>query len=132
MWYYVGRHMGDRFARRMVKGKIQERLERLSGPFAKHGPMVLFFSKFVYGTRMAAQILAGLQKMPIRKYLSINMLGIVTLTTFIAVLAYSIDETVENITDFIHSVEIAFLIFIVALVLMQLALGAYFKKLWSR
>ncbi len=131
-WYYVGRHMGDRFARRMVKGKIQERLERLSGPFAKHGSMVLFFSKFVYGTRIAVQILAGLQKMSLRKYFSINMLGIFTISTFIAVLAYSIDETIENITDFIHNVEVAFLIFIVALVLVQLALGTYFKKLWSR
>ncbi len=124
--------MGDRFARRMVKGKIQERLERLSGPFAKHGAMVLFFSKFVYGTRTAVQILAGLQKMPIRKYFSINILGIATLTTFMAVLAYSIDETVENITDLIHNVEIAFLVFVVVLVLTQLSLGAYFKKIWSR
>lgn len=132
MWYYIGMHMGERFARRMVKGKIQQRLEKLSGPFARHGAMVLFFSKFVYGARTAAQILAGLQKMPIRKYLAVNILGIATLTVFIAVLAFSIDETVENLTDLLHNVEVAFLIFIVVLVLAQLAIGAYLKRLWSR
>jgi membrane protein DedA with SNARE-associated domain len=132
VWYYVGLHMGERFARRMVKGKVQKRLEKLSGPFAKHREMVLFFSKFVYGARTAAQILAGLQKMPFRRYLTINILGVTVLTLFIAVLAYSIEETVENLTTIIHNVEIAFLIFVVVLVLAQLTLGAYFKKLWSR
>jgi membrane protein DedA with SNARE-associated domain len=132
VWYYVGLHMSERFARRMVKGKVQQRLEKLSGPFAKHGAMVLFFSKFVYGARTAAQILAGLQKMQFRRYMVINILGVTVLTLFIAALAYSIDETVENLTDLLHNVEVAFLIFVIVLVLAQLLIGAYFKKLWSR
>lgn len=129
-WYYVGAHMKNRFAKKIVAGRVERNLEKLSGAFAGHNGKVLYFSKFVYGTRTAAQILAGLQLMPIRKYISVNFLGIFSLLASIVILAYSIDATVERVGGVVHDVEVAFLIFIIVLAIAHLAFGNYFKKKW--
>ena len=131
-WYYVGAHMKNRFARKVVVGRLQGSLEKLSGAFAKRAGLVLYLSKFVYGTRTSAQVLSGLQAMPLRRYVCINFLGILSLTLFIVILAYSIDATVGSIGTIVHDVQVAFLIFLVVLALAHVAFGAYFKKIWSR
>lgn len=129
-WYYIGAHIKNRFARKIVSGRLQKNIEKLSGVFARRGETVLFISKFVYGTRTATQILAGLQPMRFRKYISINFLGIFSLLMFLVALAYSIDATVENIRVIMDGVKIAFLIFIIILALIYFSLGTYFKKIW--
>lgn len=129
-WYYVGAHMKNRFAKKIVVGRIQRAIEKLSGAYARQGSKVLFFSKFVYGTRTAAQILSGLQMMPLRKYLTINFLGIFSLLISMVILAYSIDATVGSVGSIVHNVEVAFLIFVILLVSVHFVFGSYFKKIW--
>lgn len=131
-WYYVGAHINQRFAKKLVAGRIQRGLEKLSAAFSRHSGRVLYLSKFVYGTRTTAQVLAGLNLMPLRKYISINFMGVFSLLAFIVILAYSIGATVENMESIVHTVEIGFLIFVVLIVIAHLIFGSYFKKLWSR
>ncbi|MEK7607478.1 MAG: hypothetical protein AAB484_00935 [Patescibacteria group bacterium] len=131
-WYYVGAHMKNRFAKKIVVGRIQRAIEKLSEAYARQGGRVLYFSKFVYGTRTAAQILSGLQLMLLRKYLVVNFLGIFSLLISMVILAYSIDATVESIGSIVHDVQITFFIFVVLLVSAHLAFGAHFKKIWFR
>jgi membrane protein DedA with SNARE-associated domain len=131
-WYWVGLHMGNKFSKRMVKGRVQEKIEKLAVPFERHGARILLLSKFVYGTRTAVQILAGLKKMKLREYLAVNLFGITIITLFIVFLAYSIGFTIESLTELLHGVEVAFLILVVVLALAQAVFGAYIKKLWLR
>ncbi|MBI5134477.1 MAG: VTT domain-containing protein [Candidatus Taylorbacteria bacterium] len=131
-WYYVGLHMKDRFYGRLVNARVKKGADMLSGAFMKRSSVVLYFSKFVYGVRVAAQILAGSQRMPLRRYLSVNFLGILSLTVFIALLAYSIEFSLSNLTDLVHGLEVAFLVFVAFLVAAHLILGALFKRTWSQ
>jgi membrane protein DedA with SNARE-associated domain len=131
-WYSVGSHIKNRFAKRLVTGRVQKGLEKLSGAFSKRSGLVLYLSKFVYGTRTAAQVLSGLQGMSFRRYFGINFLGIFSLLMFIIILAYSIDATVEGIGGIIHTLETGFLIFVVVLITVQFLFGRYIKKIWSR
>ncbi len=124
--------MKNRFARKIVAGRLQAGLEKLSGAFSKRAAGILFFSKFVYGTRTAAQVLAGLQAMKLRKYLAVNILGVFSLLMLTIVLAYSIGATVASVSSIVHNVEVTFLIFVVVIILMHLVFGSYIKKTWSR
>ena len=130
VWYYAGLHIKEKFGERMMNGRLRRGLERLTGAFSRHGTTVLFFSKFVYGTRTAAQVLSGMHHMRLRTYIGINFLGTLSLFAFIAALAYSVDATVEKLQGIAHSVEAAFLAFVIVLLLAHLILAIIFKKTW--
>ena len=131
-WYYIGTNIKEKFAERLVAGRVWRALEKLSSAFSRHGGKVLYLSKFVYGTRTAAQVLAGLQAMPVRRYIAINSLGIMSLLAFIIILAYSVEMTVANVQRIVHDVEVTFFSFVAVVVLGHLVVGAYVKKIWSQ
>ena len=131
-WYYVGAHMKERFAKKIVTSRLQKTVEKLSLIFARQSNSILYFSKFVYGTRTAVQILSGLQPMPFRKYITINFLGVFSLLMFIITLAYSVNLTVENIHGIVRDLQVSFLIFIIILISTHIAISTYFKKIWSQ
>jgi len=132
VWYFIGSHMKNRFARRVVSGRLEKSLEKLDIAFTKRGALVLYLSKFVYGTRTAAQVLSGLHQMQLRKYVVVNFLGIFSLVSLISLIAYSIDATIERLTDIAHALEVAFLVFVCIVVLLHLVFGKYLKDIWSR
>ncbi len=129
-WHYVGAHMKNYFARKIVPGRIQKTIEKFSFVFTYRSDAVLYFSKFIYGTRTAIQILSGLHAMPFRKYVTINFLGTFSLFLFFAILEYSIDTTVENIQGIVNDIQVGFFIFIIILVVFYLFASYYFKKIW--
>lgn len=129
-WYYIGVHMQDRYVSNIVNERVKNIMAKLSVVFNKRGPLILYLSKFVYGTRIAAQVLSGTHKMPFRKYISVNFLGVLSLTFFILGLAYVTNETVSHIEGIVHNVEIAFLAFVAILVLAHVVVGKYLKKTW--
>jgi membrane protein DedA with SNARE-associated domain len=131
-WYYIGAHMKKHFFRRAVSGRTAAAVERLSGAFSHHGPLVLFLSKFVYGTRIAAQVLSGVYAMRFRTYLSVNVLGVSALIAALFILARFTEATVGGLEAGVHAAEIAFLVFVVLIVSGHLAFGSYIKKRWFR
>jgi membrane protein DedA with SNARE-associated domain len=132
VWYYIGLHMKERFFSRLINKRLVSTFEKLSGAFARRGALILYSSKFVYGTRVAAQLLSGAERMRFRTYVSVNFLGILSLTLFIVLLAYLTEASVERIGDLVHDLEVAFLAFVALLVLAHVAAGKYLKKLWYR
>jgi membrane protein DedA with SNARE-associated domain len=132
VWYFVGSHMKNRFARKVISDRLERSLAKIDEAFTKRGAVVLFMSKFVYGTRTAVQVLAGLHQMRLRTYIAINFLGIFSLVLFIAALAYSIDATIESLTEIAHTLEVAFLVFVAVLVLTHVIFGVIWKKWFQR
>nr|MDQ2933173.1 VTT domain-containing protein [bacterium] len=130
IWYYIGSHMSKLEKNPLVGKRVLTMTQKLSHAFSKRASLVLFLSKFVYGTRIATQVLAGERKMPLRTYFPINFLGTFTLIMCIALLIFSIDMTVANIQSIVHDVEIILLAAIGLIVLGHLAFGAYIKKTW--
>lgn len=131
-WYFVGLHAKERFFSKMIEGRIKRGIERLSSAFSKRGASFLYLSKFVYGTRVVAQVLAGAERMPFRRYISVNFLGIVSLIGSIAGISFFVEESVESVGRLVHKAEVALLVLVMIVIASHLAIGAYINKQWSQ
>lgn len=131
IWYYVGRGSIPFLSKRKMKPRIQKAVTGLSTMFKRNDGYVLFISKFIYGTRIAAQVLCGMHKMDFRKYLIINTAGVLALMAVYTFVVYSVQETVDAIGGAHNRVQITFGVIILILLVMQLVIKYFFKK-WSR
>lgn len=89
-WYTIGRAFPTVALRKLAKREGGRLLPWLESRFAARGAQALFLSKFVYGTRVMAQLLAGLSGMPLHRYLPVNAAAILTLNALLAGIALAI------------------------------------------
>ena len=68
-------------------GRLLPWLERV---YRERGAEALFLSKFVYGTRVMAQLIAGLQAMPLRLYFVVNTAAVVAINALFTGIAVAI------------------------------------------
>jgi membrane protein DedA with SNARE-associated domain len=84
--YYGGRPLLERYQSFFrIRAANLARGERI---FARYGPVTVFFARFVFGMRIIAGPLAGVLRMPWRKFLLFNFLGAVLWVTVIAGVGY--------------------------------------------
>ncbi len=131
LWYYAGRGSVPFIYRREIKPRVQKAVTGLSNMFQRNDSYVLFMSKFIYGTRIAAQVLCGMHKMNFRKYLVINTAGVLALMAIYTFVIYSVIETVDAVGSAKYRLHITFGIIISVLVVIQFSVKYFFKK-WSR
>jgi len=84
--YKGGRPLLDR--QRRIFRISQEHLQRGERFFARYGTFTVLFARFVFGMRIIAGPLAGVLKMPWKKFVLFNFLGAVLWVTAIASLGY--------------------------------------------
>ena len=72
---FGGRALVVRYGRRV--GLTDRRLDKAEGFFTRHGGKVVTIARFVEGLRQANGIVAGIAKMPWRRFLVFNALGAV-------------------------------------------------------
>jgi len=78
LWYFFGSMIP--WGRLMHLPFLKRRstlIERLTEAFRVRGLTVVFLSKFIYGTRIIAQVIAGAHRLPFWRYLAVNTAGIV-------------------------------------------------------
>ena len=84
--YYGGRPL---LAQYQAKFRIQdETLIRGEGLFRRYGAVTVFFARFVFGMRIIAGPMAGVLRMPWKKFLIANFLGAVVWVTAISGAGY--------------------------------------------
>lgn len=131
-WYGLGRRFPATALKR-IPGRhshgVVRGLERL---FTHKGAQILFLSKFVYGTRTVAQVLAGVHDMPFRVYVVVNFLGVLALSAALVAIAYSVVGTTRQLADLVEDLEIAFLVFVVIAVTANYLVSRLVRKKWSR
>jgi len=88
--YTVGLHGGRPLLQRYQSiFRIQARtLERGEALFARFGPATIFFARFVFGMRIIAGPLAGVLRMPWRRFVLFNFLGATVWVTVISSVGY--------------------------------------------
>ena len=79
VWYYLGRSVPRERLERFGGGRIGRAMGRIERLYVNRGPQILIGSKFVYGTRTAAQVLSGVHHMRLRTYLIANSIGVALL-----------------------------------------------------
>jgi membrane protein DedA with SNARE-associated domain len=132
IWYYAGRKFPAAALKRIPGRGTSRVVKGLEQLFERNGTQVLFLSKFVYGTRITAQILSGVHDMPFRRYFVANALGILAVTIALVVIAYSVVGTAHRMGDVVQTMEIAFFVFVLLAVATFLVSSRILKRQWSQ
>jgi membrane-associated protein len=84
--YYGGRRLLERYQSFFgVEKPVVERGERL---FARYGSLTIFFARFVFGMRIIAGPLAGVLRMPWKRFILFNFLGAALWVSVISSVGY--------------------------------------------
>lgn len=131
VWYYIG----YKFSLQRLSGipffkKHIDTVHILSRLFRKHGLLLIFISKFVYGTRVASQVLSGSIKISFIKYFFVNMAGVIALNSVFTVLAYTVTTSLSQMEDYVYAFEVGFLILIIFIILTNILIRYHISKKW--
>lgn len=129
-WYYLGRTMSaEKISSIGIFKKYTEKITALSSSFRSNGFTLLFFSKFVYGTRTVAQILCGIHALHFVKYFFTNIFGILALNIFFLTLGITVEKSFSQFVESPTRLWLALGTFAVCAVLLQ----TLFKKfIWKK
>jgi membrane-associated protein len=97
--YAIGRTGGRRLLERggFLEHHRRRILEQGEPFFARHGAKAVFLGRWVAGLRIAAAWLAGINRMPWRRFVFWNALGAVAWATSVGLLAYWLGPPAEKI-----------------------------------
>jgi len=97
--YAIGRSGGRRLLERpgWFEHRRHQILEHGEPFFERHGPPAVFLGRWVAGLRIAAAWLAGINRMPWRRFLFWNALGGIAWAASVGMLAYLLGPTAERI-----------------------------------
>ena len=122
--FVLGRTFGTRVLRiRYLRIWVtRRRLVKFDRWFRRRGDLVIFIARFLTGIRMIAFFTAGTQKMPWRRFLLLDALGIIVLVPPLVLIGYSAGEYIEQAVALVRGIETGILI--------ALGLGAATLGLW--
>lgn len=111
--HYGGRPLLERYRNLFrIRQKTLDRGEQL---FARHGPVTIFFSRFVFGMRVIAGPLAGVLRMPWQAFALFNFLGAITWVTCIAGAGYLFGQHWRSLVRAMERFNIAMVLVVVAI-----------------
>jgi membrane-associated protein len=103
--HYGGRPLLERYQRFFrVQPATLQRGEQI---FARYGSVTVFFARFVFGMRIIAGPLAGVLRMPWRKFLLFNFLGALLWVTVIASVGYLFGQHWQRLVQDMKVFDIA-------------------------
>ncbi len=108
---YGGRPLLERYQRTLrIRPAVIARGEEL---FARYGAATIFVARFIAGLRIIAGPLAGVLRMPWRKFLLFNFLGAVLWVSVIASAGYLFGKHWDALVDLVQDANIAVAIVVV-------------------
>jgi membrane-associated protein len=111
---YGGRRLLSRYQSLFRIGSASpDRGEKL---FARYGALTIFFARFVFGMRVIAGPLAGVLRMPWRKFLIFNFLGAALWVSVISSAGYLFGRHWQNLEYDIKRFDVAAVIVVVVLI----------------
>jgi membrane protein DedA with SNARE-associated domain len=115
--YALGRHGGRGLLERYRSlFRIQQgTLVRSENLFTRYGPVTIFFARFVFGLRIIAGPLAGVLRMPWRRFLLFNLLGAAVWVVTISGVGYLFGQHWSRLEQNIKRIDVALAI-VVALI----------------
>ncbi len=122
LWYAVGRYGGRAFIDRYGKFMLltKERIRRAGEYFERHGRKTVFFSRFIFGTRIGSAALAGTFGMSRKRFICTNAFGAVTWVIITTFLGYFFGRSFHSLRHAVHGTEVALLILAAAALIIAL------------
>jgi membrane protein DedA with SNARE-associated domain len=115
--YYGGRPLLVRYqALFRIQYNTLERGEKL---FARYGAVTIFFARFVFGMRIIAGPMAGVLRMPWRKFMVFNFLGAALWVTVISTTGYLFGQHWEGLAREVKRFDIGLAILLLVAAAMR-------------
>ena len=122
--FFLGRTFGARLLRlRPLRVFINKRrLAKFDRWFRRRGDLVIFFARFITGLRLVAYFTAGTMRMPYRRFIMLDLIGIAVVVPLLIWLGYSGGNVIDDAIAGVQRVERGILIAVGA--------GALLVGLW--
>ncbi len=95
-----------------VPGRVLTKGERL---FQRYGAAAIFFARFIFGMRIIAGPLAGVLRMPWRKFVAFNLMGAALWVTVISTVGYLFGRHWDLLTHYLEQADIAIALIVVVM-----------------
>lgn len=129
-WYAVGRRVERGTWRpKFLESRLTE-AQQLERFYKKHGAAAVFVAKFVYGTRIATQLLAGIYRTNIPAFLGATLTGAAIWFWFLYFLLRSTALGMAGVKNAAIRVEVVLLAVFLALFVIYMLVGKYLKRRW--
>jgi membrane-associated protein len=124
--FFIGDRGGHLFLRRYQSAlRIpQTTIDKGERIFAQYGAATIFFARFIFGLRVIAGPLAGVLRMPWKKFAIFNVLGATLWVLVISAVGYKFGKHWDQLMEFVQRMNI-----IVAVVALIVALAVWY---WRR
>lgn len=110
---YGGRPLLERYQKTLrIRPAVISRAEEL---FVRYGSATIFVARFIAGLRIIAGPLAGVMRMPWRKFLIFNFLGALLWVSVIASVGYLFGKHWDALVDLVQDANLAIAIVVVIL-----------------
>lgn len=117
--YAIGHHGGrpllDRYQRLFRIAPVT--IHRGEQLFQRSGAQAIFFARFIFGMRVIAGPLAGILRMPWKRFVIFNLLGAVTWVSVIATVGFLFGSQWQRLLQVMRNVNIGIVVAVVALLL---------------
>lgn len=132
-WYSAGRFLPfSKVGHFKVVRRGQKIFSLLVSLFDRCPFQVVFWSKFVYGTRILTQVVSGVKKLPYVKYIVWNSFGFSAYLAFLFALAVLVNESLGIFLETVrYAKALIFLMFILVAILINLWIRELVLKRWS-
>ncbi len=129
VWYYVGYRMIslDRVRSWNLFKRNEALYERILALYGRHQYLLLFLSRFMYGTNSACSVVSGVYRMPLMRFLFINTASFVLTFMLMIGLSYGIHQNIGNL-EYPYSVLTSLLILVGLILGMRLGLRRLFDR----
>jgi membrane protein DedA with SNARE-associated domain len=129
IWYTIGMYAKKErlYKLRYIKKRTEE-AEKFSDFFLRHGTMLVFVSKFVYGTRIAGQILAGMHRINFLKFLFATTVGSMIWFGIFYILLRGADLGIASVKETTKHIQLTFLIVAGFLAVINIFTGTVVRK----
>ncbi|MDB5260453.1 MAG: hypothetical protein JWN37_684 [Candidatus Nomurabacteria bacterium] len=133
IWYFIRLHYGkDKLYKwSFIKNRVSE-AERFSKFYEKHGIKMVFLAKFVYGTRIASQLLAGIHKLNFWKFQGAILAGAAIWFWVFYFLLKGLHLGVASIKSTAVKIQIIALVVILLIILINWFTNKYIKSKWMK
>ncbi len=99
--YALGRFAGRPLLCRWepIRRRVAPKIEHAERQFAERGGALIFFARFVGALRAIAPLVAGIERMPFRRFLAWNVAASVCWATLTVTLGYAFGDEIASFVD---------------------------------
>lgn len=128
-WYSMGKYIKKEraYSLKFIRNRMKE-AKKFSEFYERYGVWAVFLTKFIYGTRIASHILAGMHKISFLRFLAATAAGTAAWFTIMFLLIKLLDRGVSDTGSLAFRIQVIFLTMIAVLILFNWFTGSYIRK----